>query len=50
MKTAPMKMFTSWPLGLRMLRRGRLCLTLSRIPKQAGAELREMLESVGERQ
>ena len=50
LKTSPRKMLSSWPLGLRMLRRGRLCLTMNRIPKPAGAELRELLESVGERQ
>ena len=50
LKTAPLKLLTSWPLGLRMWRHGRLCLTLSRMPKPAGAELRMMLESVGERQ
>jgi len=50
LKTAPMKLLTGWPLGLRLWRRGRLCLTLNRIPKPAGAELRQMLETVGERQ
>jgi heterodisulfide reductase subunit C len=50
LKTAPMKLLTSWPLGLRLWMRGRMCLGSTRIPKPAGAELREMLESVGERQ
>ncbi len=49
-KTTPLKLLTMWPLGLQMLRRGRLCLTFNRIPKPAGDSLREMLESVGERQ
>jgi len=47
LKTAPLKMLTSWPLGLRLWMRGRLRLTSS--GKPAGAELRQMLESVGER-
>jgi quinone-modifying oxidoreductase subunit QmoC len=46
LKTAPLKLLTSWPLGLRLWRRGRMCLTSSRIPKPAGADLRRMLESV----
>jgi heterodisulfide reductase subunit C len=49
-KTAPMKLLTGWPLGLRLWRRGRLCLLMNRIPKPAGADLQQMLESVGERQ
>ncbi len=49
-KTTPLKLLTMWPLGLQMLRRGRLCLTSNRIPKPAGERLRQMLESVGERQ
>jgi quinone-modifying oxidoreductase subunit QmoC len=49
-KTTPLKLLTMWPLGLRMWRRGRLCLTFNRIPKPAGEGLRRMLESVGERQ
>ncbi len=44
LKTAPMKLLTSWPLGLRLWRRGRMCLIGSRIPKPAGADLRRMLE------
>lgn len=47
LKTAPLKMLTSWPLGLRLWMRGRLRLTSS--GKPAGAELRQMLDSVGER-
>jgi heterodisulfide reductase subunit C len=46
LKTAPMKLLTSWPLGLRLWQRGRMCLTSSRIPKPATADLRRMLESV----
>ena len=46
LKTAPLKLLTSWPLGLRLWRRGRMCLTASRIPKPANADLRRMLESV----
>jgi heterodisulfide reductase subunit C len=46
LKTAPLKLLTSWPLGLRLWRRGRMCLSSSRIPKPAGADLRRMLESV----
>jgi len=46
LKTAPLKLLTSWPLGLRLWQRGRMCLSSSRIPKPAGADLRRMLESV----
>jgi heterodisulfide reductase subunit C2 len=46
LKTAPLKLLTSWPLGLRLWRRGRMCLVSSRIPKPAGADLRRMLEAV----
>jgi len=49
LKTAPLKLFTSWPLGLRLWRHGRLCLLMSRIPKPASVEVCQMLESVGER-
>ncbi len=49
-KTTPLKLLTMWTLGLQMLRRGRLCLTSNRIPRPAGESLRQMLESVGERQ
>jgi len=49
-KTAPLKLLTGWPLGLQLWRHGRLCLLTNRIPKPAGAGLRQMLESVGERQ
>jgi heterodisulfide reductase subunit C len=46
LKTAPMKLLTMWPLGLRLWQRGRMCLLLNRIPKPATADLRRMLESV----
>jgi quinone-modifying oxidoreductase subunit QmoC len=46
LKTAPMKLLTMWPLGLRLWQRGRMCLLLNRIPKAATADLRRMLESV----
>ena len=46
LKTAPLKLLTSWPLGLRLWRRGRMCLASSRIPKPAGKDLRRMLETV----
>jgi len=46
LKTAPLKLLTSWPLGLRLWRRGRMCLTASRIPKPANADLHRILESV----
>ena len=46
LKTAPMKLLTSWPLGLRLWQRGRMCLTASRIPKPAGADLRCILDSM----
>src|SRR5574337_156537 len=49
LRTAPMKLLSSWPLGLRLWRRGRMCLASSRIPKPAGADLRAMLETGGER-
>lgn len=46
LKTAPMKLLTSWPLGLRLWRRGRMCLSSTRIPRAANADLRRMLEAV----
>jgi quinone-modifying oxidoreductase subunit QmoC len=46
LKTAPLKLLTSWPLGLRLWQHGRLCLMSARIPRPATAELRQMLESV----
>jgi heterodisulfide reductase subunit C len=46
LKTAPLKLLTSWPLGLRLWQHGRLCLMSARIPKPATADLRRMLESV----
>jgi quinone-modifying oxidoreductase subunit QmoC len=49
LKTAPLKLLTSWPLGLRLWLRGRMCMAVSRIPKPASADLRRILESVGER-
>ncbi len=48
LKTAPLKLLTSWPLGLRLLERGRMRLTPNRVPPAASAQLRKMLESVGE--
>jgi heterodisulfide reductase subunit C len=49
LKTAPLKLLTSWPLGLRLWTHGRMALSSSRIPKPASADLRRMLESIGER-
>ncbi len=46
LKTAPMKLLTSWPLGFRLWQRGRMCLTGSRIPRPATDDLRRMLEVV----
>ena len=46
LKTAPMKLLTSWPLGLRLWRRGRMCLTASRIPRAATADLLRILDSI----
>jgi quinone-modifying oxidoreductase subunit QmoC len=46
LKTAPMKLLTSWPLGLRLWRRGRMCLTASRIPRAANADLLRILDSI----
>ena len=46
LKTAPMKLLTSWPLGLRMMLRGRMCLGSTRIPKAASEDLRRMLEAI----
>jgi len=46
LKTAPMKLLTSWPLGLRLWQRGRMCLGVSRIPKAANKDLRRMLEVI----
>jgi quinone-modifying oxidoreductase subunit QmoC len=48
LKTAPMKLLTSWPLGLRLWRRGRMCLGSSRIPRQANEDLRRMLDALDE--
>ena len=46
LKTAPLKLLTSWPLGLRLWQRGRLCLGSTRIPKPASEDLRRMLEVI----
>ena len=46
LKTAPLKLLTSWPLGLRLMRRGRMCLGSTRIPKAASADLRRMLAAI----
>ncbi len=46
LKTAPMKLLTSWPLGLRLWRRGRMCLTSSRIPRAANEDLLRILDSM----
>jgi heterodisulfide reductase subunit C len=46
LKTAPMKLLTSWPLALRLWQRGRMCLMVSRIPKPATTDLRRMLDSI----
>ena len=48
-KTAPMKLMTSWPLGLRLWQRGRMRMTGGRIPKQGGADLRRMLDAMQDR-
>jgi hypothetical protein len=41
-----MKLLTSWPLGLRLWQRGRMCLGLARIPRAANEDLRRMLEVI----
>jgi quinone-modifying oxidoreductase subunit QmoC len=46
LKTAPLKLLTSWPLGLRLWQHGRLCLMSARIPRPATADLCRMLETV----
>ncbi|MGA2629683.1 MAG: 4Fe-4S dicluster domain-containing protein [Terriglobia bacterium] len=46
LKTAPLKLLTSWPLGLRLMLRGRMCLGSTRIPKAASADLRRMLAAI----
>jgi heterodisulfide reductase subunit C len=46
LKTAPLKLLTSWPLGLRLWLRGRMCLGSTRIPRAASEDLRRMLEAV----
>jgi quinone-modifying oxidoreductase subunit QmoC len=46
LKTAPLKLVSSWPLGLRLWQRGRMCLLSARIPKPATADLRRMLEAM----
>ncbi|HET7842026.1 MAG TPA: 4Fe-4S dicluster domain-containing protein [Terriglobia bacterium] len=46
LKTAPMKLMTSWPLGLRLWQRGRMRVTGGAIPKQGGAEVRRMLDAM----
>jgi quinone-modifying oxidoreductase subunit QmoC len=46
LKTTPMKLLTSWPLGLRLWRRGRMCLTANRIPRAANADLLRILDSI----
>jgi heterodisulfide reductase subunit C2 len=45
-KTAPMKLLTSWPLGLKLWRHGRMRLTGSRLPKPVEADLRRLLEAM----
>lgn len=46
LKTAPMKLLTSWPLGLRLLQRGRMRITGGQISKTAGNELKTMLDAM----
>ncbi len=46
LKTAPLKLLTSWPLGLRLMLRGRMCLGMTRIPRAANEDLRRMLEVI----
>jgi quinone-modifying oxidoreductase subunit QmoC len=46
LKTMPMKLLTYWPLGLRLLKRGRMRVTGSHISKPAGADLRRMLAAM----
>jgi hypothetical protein len=46
LKTAPLKLLTSWPLGLRLWQRGRMCLGMSRIPRAANEDLRRMLDAI----
>jgi quinone-modifying oxidoreductase subunit QmoC len=45
-KTAPMKLLTSWPLGLRMWRHGRMRLTSSSVSKAANRDLLRILDSI----
>ncbi len=46
LKTAPMKLMTYWPLGLRLWKRGRMRVTGSRVPKPVGADLSRMLNAM----
>lgn len=46
LRTAPMKLMTSWPLGLRLWQRGRMRVSGGRIPEQGGADVRRMLEAI----
>jgi quinone-modifying oxidoreductase subunit QmoC len=46
LKTTPLKLLSSWPLGLRLWQHGRMCLLSARIPKPATADLRQMLEAM----
>ena len=49
LKTAPMKLLTSWPLGLRLFLRGRMPVLRDHVSDSASSDLRRMLESVEER-
>jgi heterodisulfide reductase subunit C len=46
-KTAPLKLLTSWQLGLRLWQRHRMCLTSSPCP--SAPDVSRMLTTVGER-
>ncbi len=46
LKTAPLKLMTSWPLGLLLWRHGRMRNTGSHLPHKAGADLRRMLDAM----
>ena len=46
LKTAPFKLLTSWPLGLRLMQHGRMRVTRGHASKRAGADLQRMLEAM----
>ena len=46
LKTAPMKLLTSWPLGLRLMQHGRMRITRGHVSKRAGSDLKRMLDAM----